>query len=138
MKCTQAFLIVVILGFFSCRSKTNADQLSHKDAFDTIASTSDRAWAKDIISKALAYSTSKNVYFTNFVKDANTAVGVAEPILFGLYGKDHILNERPYHCYFANEHWLITGSLKQGWLGGTFLIIINAKTGRVIKLTHGK
>jgi hypothetical protein len=72
------------------------------------------------------------------IKDSVTAISVAEPILFGLYGKDNIVNQRPYEIYRIDNYWVISGTLSKYQLGGTFLIIINAKDSRVVKITHGK
>ena len=72
------------------------------------------------------------------VKDSLTAVHVAESILFGIYGKNNIIKQRPYEIYFLDNYWVIIGTLPKGHLGGTFLIIINSLDNKIIKLTHGK
>jgi hypothetical protein len=72
------------------------------------------------------------------IKESVTAILVAEPILFGLYGKDNIVNQRPYEIYLTDNYWVISVTLSKYQLGGTFLIIINAKDSRVVKITHGK
>lgn len=75
---------------------------------------------------------------TVIIKDSLTAINIAEPILFSIYGKDNITNQRPYEIYFIDNYWLITGTLPYGWKGGTFLIIIDSRNSKVIKITHGK
>lgn len=72
------------------------------------------------------------------ISDSITAVQVAEPILFKVYGKANITNEQPYETYLINHYWVIIGTLPKGWLGGTFLLVLDAQDGRIIKLTHGK
>ena len=71
------------------------------------------------------------------IKDSTTAVSVAEPILFGIYGKDNILEQKPYVIHHIDDYWLISGTLHYD-VGGTFFIIIDAKDSKVIKITHGK
>jgi hypothetical protein len=66
------------------------------------------------------------------------AIAVAEPILFSIYGKPTIIKERPYESYLINGCWYIAGTLPKDYLGGTFEIILDAKDGRVIFLSHGK
>lgn len=66
------------------------------------------------------------------------AVAVAEPILFNIYGKQHIIRERPYEAYRINGYWYISGTLPAGYEGGTFEIIMEANNGRVVHLTHDK
>ncbi|MBI4945999.1 MAG: hypothetical protein HY840_06320 [Bacteroidetes bacterium] len=37
-----------------------------------------------------------------------------------------------------DNYWVISGTMKELHPGGTFLIIIDARDCRVIKITHGK
>lgn len=75
---------------------------------------------------------------TIIIKDSLTATSVAEPILFGIYGKSKITTQRPYEIYHIKNYWVLTGTLKKGWTGGTFLIIIDDRNSKIIKITHGK
>ncbi|WP_435522634.1 NTF2 fold immunity protein [Chryseobacterium indoltheticum] len=72
------------------------------------------------------------------IQDSQTAVNVAENILFKIYGKENIIKQRPYNLNFIDDYYIIEGTLPKNTLGGTFLIIINSKHGKIIKLTHGK
>jgi hypothetical protein len=67
-----------------------------------------------------------------------TAIAVAEPLLFNIYGARNIIKQRPYESYLINGFWYIKGTLPKGYLGGTFEIILDAKDSRVIFLAHGK
>jgi hypothetical protein len=66
------------------------------------------------------------------------AIKFAETILFDMYGKKEIKNERPYEIYNISNYWVISGTPPKGGDGGTFLIILNARDGKVIRITHGK
>jgi hypothetical protein len=66
------------------------------------------------------------------------AIAVAEPILFNIYGKERIMEERPYKTIRSGEHWVIEGHLDDDMLGGVFEIILSSKDGRVMKISHGK
>jgi NTF2 fold immunity protein len=92
--------------------------------------------AKQEIENALKRN-QKPLYDT-LITDKETAIAVAEPILFKYYGKDDILSERPYEIYLIDGYWYITGTLPEGFKGGTFIIIINSVNGQVIKLIHEK
>lgn len=72
------------------------------------------------------------------IKDSLTAIKIAEPILFNIYGKKDIMKERPYEVYLVKNFWVISGTLPKGYLGGTFLIIIDSRNCKVIEITHGK
>ena len=72
------------------------------------------------------------------IKDKETAINVVEPILFSVYRKDNIIKQRPYKTYLIDNYWIVSGTLPQGYLGGTFLIILDATDSKIIRLTHGK
>lgn len=69
--------------------------------------------------------------------DKNIAITVAEPMLFNIYGKDNIMRQRPYEAYLVFGFWYVTGTLPKDSEGGTFEIIIEASTSRVIDVNHG-
>jgi len=75
---------------------------------------------------------------TIIIKDSINAIKIAEPILFDIYGKENIEKQRPYEIYLLENYWVISGTLPENYVGGTFLIIIDARNSKVIKITHGK
>ena len=75
---------------------------------------------------------------TVLINDSLTAINIAEPILFSIYGKGNITKQRPYEIYFIDNYWVLTGTLPKEYKGGTFLIIIDSRNCKIIKLTHGK
>jgi len=93
---------------------------------------------REIIRGALNDKTGKSVCVDKVVPDKATAIAVAEPILFKVYGKEQIIHEQPYVADLVDGYWILSGTLPQGWLGGTFLIVISSKDGRVIRLIHYK
>lgn len=99
-----------------------------------------KSYAEQELKSALTGKSQHNVIDkkTVIIKDSLTAINVAEPILFSIYGKDIITKQRPYEIYFLDNYWLITGTLPSGWKGGTFLIIIDSRDSKVIRITHGK
>lgn len=95
-------------------------------------------WERETIRNALADKTGKQILVDKVIPDKQTAITIAEAILFKVYGKDQILGEKPYNVSLRDGYWLLSGSLPDGYVGGTFLIVLSEKDGRVIKLTHGK
>ncbi len=75
---------------------------------------------------------------TIVIKDSLTAIAIAEPILFGVYGQSNIVKQKPYEIYHISNYWVLSGTLPKDMCGGTFLIIINDRNSQVIKITHGK
>ena len=72
------------------------------------------------------------------INDAKNAVDIAEDILFNTYGEKNIKRQRPYNLVFQDSCWIINGTKKKAEIGGVFLIILNSKNGKIIKITHGE
>lgn len=99
-----------------------------------------KAQAQKRLEETLTDSTLHNALTqrTEVIADSSTAVAVAEPILFSIYGRKEIREQRPYEIYKIKNYWVISGTLPAGWVGGTFLIITNAHDGKILRITHGK
>jgi hypothetical protein len=108
--------------------------------FDLYCQTNSDSLNRAIIKESITDKSLHNVLNLNkpIIKDSITAISVAEPILFGLYGKKTILSEKPYSIHHIDNYWMISGTLPKGSLGGTFLIIIDEMDCKVIRITHGK
>ena|ERR1035437_1780497 len=72
------------------------------------------------------------------INDEKELIQLVEPILFKIYGKNKIIQERPYNAYLFRDYWMLTGTLPEGMKGGTFSIGINRKTCEVVGISHGK
>lgn len=75
---------------------------------------------------------------TTIINDSLSAITIAETILFSIYKKANILEQKPYNIYHINNYWVIFGTLPIGYKGGTFLIILDDRNSEIIKITHGK
>jgi hypothetical protein len=94
--------------------------------------------AKVELQKALGNPISNKIKIDTLISNKETAVEIAEPILFKKYGKRNIIRQRPYQTTFIEGHWIINGTLPKGWVGGTFVIILKATDAEIIQLTHYK
>ncbi len=99
-----------------------------------------KVYAQEELNATLADTKGHNVvdHKTILVKDSLMAVTIAEPLLFSIYGKDNIIQQRPYETYSIDGYWIIIGSLLKNHKGGTFLLILDARDSRILKITHGK
>jgi hypothetical protein len=90
--------------------------------------------------KAQQDSTAHNVIRPDFVvfKNKEMVISYAELILFDMYGKENIERQKPYTIDYVDNHWIVRGNLPISLKGGTFLIILEAHTGRILKISHGK
>ncbi len=105
----------------------------------TFSQSNDEKAAREFIKLSLKDKTQHNVINKNnrLIK-SETAVSIAESILFQIYGKEKILDEKPYKIFHIDNYWLIEGTLKKDYLGGVFQIIIDDRTGEIKRITHGK
>jgi hypothetical protein len=104
--------------------------------YDSLTMARSEQWAREDIKNALKGM--PKPFYDTLITDTETAIAVAEPILFKYYGKQEIESERPYQISRIDGYWYMTGSLPEGYKGGTFIIIINSLNGQVIRLIHGK
>lgn len=75
---------------------------------------------------------------TLIIKNVDTAVKIAEPILFGIYGKKNIEKQKPYEVHKLDNYYVISGTLPKDYIGGTFIIIIDGTNSKVLKISHGE
>jgi hypothetical protein len=99
-----------------------------------------RKIAENELELALSKNSGHNVINQKaiLIKDTISAITIAETILFTIFDKTSILNQKPYEIHHINNYWVIFGTLPKGYKGGTFLIILDDRNAEVIKITHGK
>ena len=121
---TLLILVIVVLPvtFFGQNYKNRV----------VIGEDSARQAIKNILSDS-AYRLSRDT----LIKDKETATSLAELMLFKTYGKATITSERPYECYLVDGYWYLRGTLPKNFTGDVFEMIISAKDGRIIKISHG-
>ena len=123
---TRGFLIVVIIispiVFFGQNFKNR----------NIIGEDSARRVVKNSLADA------GQAYSDTLIKNSESAISIAETILVNLYGKALISSEKPFECYLIDGYWYLRGTLPKNYTGSVFEMIMSAKDGRVVKLTHGK
>ena len=72
------------------------------------------------------------------VQNKETAIALAVAVWSPIYGKEKIEKEAPYQVIRVDDYWVVTGSLKKGWMGGTAQAVINASDGCFLNVTHGQ
>src|ERR1017187_22465 len=75
-------------------------------------------YAKQAIKQTL--KSREKLSHDTLINNKETAIAVAEPLLFKFYGKDNIISERPYELYLIDGYWFITGTLPKGQDGVVF------------------
>lgn len=134
-----SFLYALSLFIFSCSEKENSGKkLSQKPESsnsEIFIENNDSEYAKTELENA---KTSNEFSPTKVIPDSKTAVEISESILFPIYGKESIIKQRPYDLSLIDGYYIINGTFPKPQIGGTFIIIINSRNGKVMKLTHGE
>jgi len=121
--------LILIIGFListnlqAQESKKKSDELIH---------------AEQLLDYALKNKSERKIMESPLIPKKENAINYAENILFELYGKENIINEKPYQIYLINDYWIITGTLPKGWVGGVFEMVFDSWNGKVLILEHGK
>ena len=140
-----SIILLIFLSLGCKKNQTNKLEISNSKVF---IDTNDiynkkyrkfvRKLEKEDLYKQLKDSTKNLFHERILINNEKELVEIVEPILFIIYGKETILNERPYDFYRFGDFWVLTGTLPKESLGGTFNIKINRRTCKVISIYHGK
>jgi NTF2 fold immunity protein len=134
LKAMKTFFYILTLIFFISSLNTFGQMNNQRISFW-------ESCAREELKSALADKKYHNVLNRKevIIKDSTSAINIAETIVFGIYGKENIINKKPYKIYLIdNYYWVISGTLPKGMRGGTFMIIIDARDCKVLRITHGR
>src|SRR5216684_4442023 len=70
------------------------------------------------------------------VPDEATAVKIAEVVFPSVFGAEVVDKFLPYHAQFKDGVWTVYGTLKRGSRGGTPMMRIRKKDGKVLGVWH--
>jgi hypothetical protein len=70
------------------------------------------------------------------IPDEQTAIKIAEAILFRHYGEHEVKLEMPFKVKLEDGVWIINGTLPHGAVGGAFYIDIRQKDGCILQLGY--
>jgi len=73
-----------------------------------------------------------------FVPNKETAIRIAEAVLFQIYGEQQIEKEIPFDAILRNGIWIVKGSLSGDSLGDVVMAQISQGDGRILRVSHGK
>jgi hypothetical protein len=72
-----------------------------------------------------------------FVPDEATAVQIASAVAVAQYGAETISKEEPFSARLYGQTWVVKGTLHpQGALGGTAVVKVDKRDGRIVFMTH--
>jgi hypothetical protein len=136
IKYTLLFLLALTAVTIVCCSSER--KVNDKVDSPTLFILNTRYKENDLKTELLDTALHNIVNKTLLVKDENTAIRIVEPILLNIYGRKNIIRQRPYEVQKLDAYYIINGTLPEGSLGGVFLIVIDSRDARIVRLTHGK
>jgi hypothetical protein len=71
-----------------------------------------------------------------YVPDEQTAISIAVALWIPIYGKEQIEKEKPYKAVLKNGVRTVTGTLPEGYDGGTAVAEISQDTGCIERVIH--
>jgi hypothetical protein len=119
-------LRISVLVWISCLLATGTAQEQPKHVIDE--------WE----ALQISLKTAKSIVPGNgFVPDEATAVSIGEAVAVAQYGRERIVHEEPFRARLYGDVWVVLGTLHpQGAYGGTAVVKIGKKDGRILFLTH--
>jgi NTF2 fold immunity protein len=73
-----------------------------------------------------------------YVPDAKTAVRIAEAIWIPIYGAKTLADEKPFVATRRGDVWYVHGTMPKNTPGGTAEAEIDTRSGRILRVSHGK
>jgi hypothetical protein len=70
------------------------------------------------------------------VPDKETAIRIAEAILFPVYGENAIRGQRPYQVTLNDGKWTVDRTVRPGFVGGSFHVVILQRDARVVEIGY--
>ena len=97
-------------------------------------SANSRLWSQNVATEKY------NIPSNGYVPDKKTACTIAQAICIPIYGEATIKQELPFEAKLSHSVWIVTGSYKKNpkAFGGTAIVEISKKDGRIISVIHGK
>jgi hypothetical protein len=71
-----------------------------------------------------------------FVPDKETAIAIAYAVSAAAYGRNSIDEEKPLRADLKGSIWTVLGTLHGARIGGTLIVQIDKRTGRILYLNH--
>ncbi len=131
----RLILLVVIVMVLSTACKTEVasrkpDQIKNQPG--TNVSTSQQTPIASPSESKTESCKPKNGYVPN----EQTAIVIAVAVWTPIYGREQIESEKPFKARLKNGVWTVTGTLPEGYVGGTTVAEIAQDDGRILRVIH--
>lgn len=130
-------ILANVVWLSACGQKQSASNLSNQNLSQTNANQ------PIVLAQNIPVNTQqsdRNSYKrkNGYVPDEQTAISIAVAVWIPIYGKENIEGEKPYRAALKNGVWTVTGSLPEGYVGGTAEAQISQDSGCILRIIHYK
>jgi hypothetical protein len=73
-----------------------------------------------------------------YVPNAKTAISITMIVAEPIYGRRVLQGEKPFTATLEKDVWIVRGTLKKGYKGGTLECRISKQTGQITRMIHWK
>ncbi|HJQ31237.1 MAG TPA: YbbC/YhhH family protein [Pyrinomonadaceae bacterium] len=131
-----ALLLLLVNGSLACACGRHDAALSPKSSATPAPGLS----ASEVAQTPAPANTRRASYKPpkGFVPDEQTAISIAVAVWTPIYGKEQIESERPFKASLHDGVWHVTGTLPEGWYGGTAIAEISQESGCILSVIHQK
>ena len=118
------FLLIILL--FGCEKGNEKDN-----------ETSVKGWIPTykLIGDSSSWTTG---YKDTLITTSEAAAIIAKAAVISIYGEECAESEQPYKIDSSKDCWTVSGSLQEGYVGGTFFVAIRKKDGKINRYFHEK
>jgi hypothetical protein len=141
MKINLFLTLMLLLNSLFCHSQVKYDTQNSADIkrmyiYENNKVIDSIPTLRDFIQK---YSFKKADTLKVLYSESDMALKFARNALDNKYGKEKMDSEEPFLItLFDNKFWFVRGTLPEGYLGGTVLILFSKYNGDILLITHGK
>lgn len=110
------------------------EDLGKRLAPKPIAASEWGPWVEKYLAGVAADESVPDIEAQGAVADGKAAIARARAVWGAIYGEEATLAQAPYRSYRKGNRWVVLGSGLDGTLGQGFIAVIEADTGRILRI----
>lgn len=109
----------------------------HKQHLPPASDAEWKSWAKQQLAAVDEHDVVSDIPPLGAIADGRAAIEAARKLWTQQYGAEQVTIAAPYRSYRQNNLWVVAGSAVAGHLGEGFVLVADADTGRVRRISPG-
>ncbi|NKF24606.1 NTF2 fold immunity protein [Solimonas marina] len=96
-----------------------------------------KAWALQYLGSVGADEKVADIAPLGPVSDGRQVIEIARKLWTERYGEEQVAIQGPFRSYRWNQRWVVSGLASAGHLGEGFILVVDASTGQVLRISPG-